>query len=754
MPTIRLMSHIAALAALGAWAAAPLAAVPDGRGVTVPLQAVSQFAAGTFHSCAVADAAVYCWGANNYGQLGNGGSAFTVYPQRVRLPLPAQQVGTGRSHSCALAGGRIWCWGFNDNGQLGNGSFDTSRVPLEVTGLGGTATALAVGDFHTCAIVANAAKCWGSNLYGSIGDGGGDDRTAPVAVAVLGANVSAIAAGVLHSCAIAGGAAYCWGNNFSGQVGNNSSATVVASPAAVASLPGTPLQVVAAGVHSCALVAGGGVYCWGANTDGELGTGGTSPSAVPAAVSGLAGAAASIAVGTTHSCARVGTVVQCWGGNGNAQLGEFEEDSSPLPVTVTGLDNASQQVGARGNYSCVQTADSGLTCWGLNVYGQLGDGSAQYRTTPVQVYPPGSGVSVVGAGAATSCAGVPGGLACWGYNGEGTVGVEDAGLFESLPLLLPAFSQAPSAVSGGNGHICAAVAGAAWCWGDNERGQLGSGPGPDAFVPVAVSGLGSGVSLVAAGSRHSCALVNGGAWCWGAGTEGQLGDGTALDSDTPVAVSGLGSGVTALAAGYAHTCAIHNGAAKCWGLNTDGQLGIGTSTGFNITPVAVQGLDSGVQDISAGVLHTCAVRNGAALCWGYDGYGQLGNGVLNDSQNAPSPVAGLSSGVTRIVAGDDIGCAVWQSSVLCWGSDYDGDLGNGRLPREVRASPTPVIGLSNIAAGPLAIRGTHVCAATLAGGLYCWGDDIYGSLGVGRRVIASKPRPVVVQDVIFANSYD
>jgi alpha-tubulin suppressor-like RCC1 family protein len=372
----------------------------------------------------------------------------------------------------------------------------------------------------------------------------------------------------------------------------------------------------------------------------------------------------------------------------------------------------------------------------------------------VQTYPAGSGVGAIGLGSSHSCASVPGGLRCWGYNGEDALGLGATSLTAPLPTAVVGISAAPTSVAGGQDHSCAVVNGTVLCWGNNEKGQLGVGDLVARQAPAAVSGLPAGASQVSIGARHSCALVNGAAWCWGYGANGQLGNGQTADSLVPVAVSGLASGVSAISAGSDHTCAIQNGAALCWGLNTDGQVGNNVNSGIQTTPTAAIGLSSGVSAISAGVTHTCAVANGGAWCWGYDGYGQLGNGILNDASFVPAAVTGLGSSITAIVAGDDISCAVRSNSVLCWGADYDGDLGNGDPVRSLRLLATPVLGMSGMAAGALAIGGTHVCAITLAGGLYCWGDDYLGSLGIGREVINATPLTVVRQDVIFVNGVD
>ncbi|MBL8055523.1 MAG: hypothetical protein JNK29_02440, partial [Anaerolineales bacterium] len=166
-------------------------------------------------------------------------------------------------------------------------------------------------------------------------------------------------------------------------------------------------------------------------------------------------------------------------------------------------------------------------------------------------------------------------------------------------------------------------------------------------APVAVQT--AGVPRLAAGIGHTCALTaDGGVKCWGANGDGQLGDGTTLNQGAPVAVAGLTSGVTAVATGWRHTCALTAaGGVKCWGWNDYGQLGDGTTTN-RLTPVDVAGLTSGVTALAAGNTHTCALTAaGGAKCWGYNLFGQLGDGTTTN-RLTPVREGGLTRGETAL----------------------------------------------------------------------------------------------------------
>src|SRR3990172_7398946 len=229
--------------------------------------------------------------------------------------------------------------------------------------------------------------------------------------------------------------------------------------------------------------------------------------------------------------------------------------------------------------------------------------------------------AAISAGLVHSCALIDGRVLCWGSNQMGEVGqgptigavwygpVEVAGLW-GVTAISAGGSAHPFDSRPGGGHSCALAGGGAWCWGDNQYGQLGNGTTEDSSTPVEVQGL-SGVIAISTGGNDTCAVTGGRVLCWGQ-----------MLGWTPVEVAGL-SGVTAISVGFVHACAIADGRVLCWGNNEAGQLGNGT-TNDSSTPVEVAGL-SGPTAISAGGWdHTCAMAGGRAWCWGSDWGGKLG----------------------------------------------------------------------------------------------------------------------------------
>ena len=306
-----------------------------------------------------------------------------------------------------------------------------------------------------------------------------------------------------------------------------------------------------------------------------------------------------------------------WGSYCLLGWGQQASSSVPIPFGRGALTNKTvTNITASQYHTCAVTSDGTAACWGANWYGQLGDGTITNSMTPVAV--------------------TSGALA----------------------------GKTVTNITASYYHTCAVLLdGTAACWGVNDYGQLGTGTTTNSRIPVAVT---SGaltnkiVTNITASYYHTCAVLSDGtAACWGANWYGQLGNGH-NSSNTPVAVTGgalAGKTVTNITAGYAHTCAVlSDGTAACWGGNDYGQLGTGASSS---TPVAVtSGALAGktVTNITASQYHTCAVTSdGTAACWGYNNYGQLGNGTTTTSNTTQTttPVAvTMSNGFAFLASGE------------------------------------------------------------------------------------------------------
>jgi alpha-tubulin suppressor-like RCC1 family protein len=348
--------------------------------VIVPLSSTpaGKLAMGVAHTCAVkADYTVACWGNNNQGQLGDGSTnnasapvAVSGLQQVIAVAVGSRGFYSGNwGQSCAVqAGGGLWCWGRDVNAV-------DQLVPQAMAGVT-DAKAVAVGSGHACYLDGTGGvRCWGFNISGELGNGSyGNPQAAPALVQTnAGGTLTGIVdvgAGDMWSCALAaGGAVWCWGVDHTGDA--QLAATRVSGVFGASALSVGP-------VHACAVMAGGAVRCWGFGGNGELGNGGTVTTATALTVTGLTEVTA-VAAGAGHTCARrSGGDVVCWG---TANLGNGSSSSTVPGAAVTDLTDVSAVAAGRAG-TCALRTDGQVQCWGTNFYGQLGVGDVSDRATP------------------------------------------------------------------------------------------------------------------------------------------------------------------------------------------------------------------------------------------------------------------------------------------------------------------------------------------------------------------------------------
>jgi alpha-tubulin suppressor-like RCC1 family protein len=368
------------------------------------------------------------------------------------------EVVTYEDQTCARkTDGTLWCWGRNDYGQVGDGTTNVAYSPTQVTALGPGVVQVAVALRRTCArLMDGTLWCWGENDHGGLGNGTTQDSHLPVQVAALGTSVADVATGEAHTCARkTDGTVWCWGGNFSGQVGNGT-ITDQLTPVQVAAFgtPGTSVVQLAAGRgHTCARMSDNTLWCWGSNAFAELGDGTTSDSRTPVHSTDFGGGIAQIALGYEHFCLRMtdGTL-WCSGANKFGQLGIGTRDWYDILVPVTALGANVAEVTAGTTHTCARKTDGTLWCWGSDDKAELGDGKTggpvcelvECRLSPVQVVGIGSGVTQIAAGNSHTCARKSDGtLWCWGYTIWGEIGTGPGpgsgcyGTCEPAPIQIP-----------------------------------------------------------------------------------------------------------------------------------------------------------------------------------------------------------------------------------------------------------------------------------------------------------------------------
>ena len=374
-----------------------------------------------------------------------------------------------------------------------------------------------------------------------------------------------------------------------------------------------------------------------------------------------------------------------------------------------------------GGYHTIALDEYGdVWAWGANLIGELGDGTNDDKSLPVQVKGPG---------------------------GEG--------IMTGITAIAAGYSH--TVVLDENGNV--------WAWGANHAGQLGDGTNDHANTPVQViaskgDGFLTGVTAIAAGGDFSVALKeDGSVWTWGHNYFGQLGIGTSgagTNMNRPVRVKGpkgtFLEGIVAVAGGSSHSVALdEDGQVWTWGMNNYGQLGDGTNDDRSL-PVQVKGPGgkgflTNVTVVCAGGYHTVALgEDGKARAWGYNASGQLGDGT-DINKNTPVVVKapegeGALAGMEKIFGGGHHSIALGQDgSVWTWGNNNSGQLGDGTSVRKTRPVQVKGLGGDEFLEGIIAVAGgaQHTIALDLYGAIWTWGSNECGQLGDGTDIYKNTP---------------
>lgn len=365
--------------------------------------------AGGQHSCGVAMGGVaYCWGDNTHGALGNGTMASSSTPVAVSLEVPFYLLSAGGTHTCGTSPSP-WvdnfvtrCWGGNGSGQLGDGTTIDRTSPQALDSLVVIGAIISSGLNHTCLFdfwAIGFDLCWGANDRGQLDDGTTIGKPGPVEIRrVSYTPFGLVTAGGSHTCAEAGGqnypsfAWYCWGANGNGQLGDGTTIDRTSWVLVGGGMSFAEGGVSAGAQHTCGISAGA-AYCWGLNSNGQLGDGTTTQRTSPTLVTGGLNFV-ELSSGASHTCGITAAgAAYCWGLNSNGQLGDgtTTQRLSPVPV-AGGLTFAVPErfpyagtLSAGRSHTCGVTTTGATYCWGANEHGQLGNGTTLDSPVPVKV---------------------------------------------------------------------------------------------------------------------------------------------------------------------------------------------------------------------------------------------------------------------------------------------------------------------------------------------------------------------------------
>ena len=797
-------------------------------------------------ACASFSGAIKCLGRNGSGQLGNGTTTDSMSSAVVVQGLSESitQLASGDSHTCGLeSGGRVKCWGSNSSGQLGDGSTTTRTSAVSVSGLSG-ATFVGAGGNTTCAVVAlGAVKCWGDNSRGGLGNGTTTNSSTPVSVSGVTDATKVFTNSGGTSCAlIKGGSVKCWGSNLAGGVGNGTINTTFPyaqfTPVTVTGIS-TAVDLNLGYGHACAVLADGTVKCWGSNGSGQLGIGPAGTQSTPVAVSGISNAVALGRGDGLYTCALltfgpggVGGNVKCWGYNSDGMVGNggtnstsspnknvYEIKNTPppaptvaAPTATTGPTASITFKGESGaTFECSLDGESWATCtssksltgltdgWhSFSVRGKSSNGTGDASTVSwvADATPPAKPtVSSTAVGTTRQT----GATVTWSAAleaGETVTCSKDGGAFTTCgasPVSLSGLADGDHsfAVKAADSFGNAVTSTASW----KVNGAAAASVTGDTGDPTTTSAALTGASAIALGNANGCVLISPGGTvkCWGWFKSGISPSDKVMP---PTEVSGV-SGATAIAVGGTNGCAlIPGGTVKCWGDNYYYQLGTGTSAAFSDSAVQIAGITDAT-GIAVGDNYLCAtLASRKVVCWGGSSSDNTRNAtpvpVKYQPPNPTGPPGDWNVDATSIWTGTGGWCVLYEPDIvgvpMCWGrgrndlpseitymnrstnpatlTNYSGALqvtgftyfpgglcfrrASGSvecLTDSTRFAISGISGVSDISA--YAQSGTwhnSGCAVVTAGAVKCWGNNHYGKLGDGTTT--DSPSPVMGLDVL------
>ncbi len=632
-----------------------------------------QVSAGKEHSLAVkADGTLWAWGGNNWGQLGDGTTIEKHAPVRIDTATDWKEVSAGWDHSLAIkTDGTLWAWGRNSEGQLGDGTGTNIYSPVQIGK--DVDWKIIDGGYYSSWAIRNDGTlwAWGDNEYGQLGDGTTSDKNIPEQIGTDW-NWEKVSGG-MHTIATKNdGTLWAWGNNSSGQLGDGTTEDKL-----------KPVQIgkdinwkkIATGsYHSLAAKKDGTLWAWGANDWGQLGDATKISNSTPVQVKGITNCY-QVDAGSTFSLLLKPDALYC--GTGSNNFGQLGDGTQILKQTYDCIDFTQAEIAIGERHGLFLNTDGTLWAWGNGSHGAIGDGTGEFRYSPVRVGNAMNWKKISAGGDQSLAIKTDGTLWAWGDNLQGQLG-DGTTTTRFSPVQIGTDLNWKEISTGGNidqpdeGHHSLAIKddGTLWAWGGNRFGQLGDSTTTERHVPVQI-GTAANWKEISAGVLHSLAIkTDGTLWAWGYNSDGQLGDGTSKTKLSPVQI-GTDKNWKHISAGYYHSLGVKtDGTLWAWGFNN-------SEVPDNYSPVQI-GTANDWLDVSACATHSLAIKtNGTLWAWGNNFYGQLGTGITNQYTSYPAQVPGVNSCI-QVATG--VGCSLILKSDQQYcgsGNNQYGALGDG-----------------------------------------------------------------------------
>jgi alpha-tubulin suppressor-like RCC1 family protein len=713
------------------------------------------------------------------GNNNNSGNATTPESPTGLAPLSGRNItqvsGNNRSAS-VLENGGVYAWGGGSFYATGISTTADQATPVNTIAENNGVSKLAA-DSHLkmMTVTEGGLETWGYGGINACSQGKNSDVTEPGSHSqtprfeqAAGSGVTAVDGSQYHTCFTINGGLRCYGRNGGGQVtGDGTTSAYECDPQTVYA-DGSGITDLAVGGHHTCVIKNGGIWCWGANSEGELGDGTTTPRSTPTEILAAGSGATEIAAGyfcsgecQAATCAVIKGGVQCWGTQRNGILGDGVSDTSApytyrtTPYATIAAGSGAHDLVMYGTHACVRTSNgtSGIECWGAGWNGQLLESGSSIQNTPqdATVVEERHGLEKVVAGNDHACFLSDAGIKCYGDNTNGELG--NATTTASLTAVTPiSYTDAPTDLAAANGATCAIYdEGEVKCWGNNADGRVGNNSSAgNTTSPTAIDTASKGYTSISGKYDHFCAVYRGGLKCWGDGANGKLGNGIASDELTPYIARTTSDAVESVSAGKNHTCYVAKGGVKCIGKGDDGQLGDGLASN-SFAWVNALAVGSGVTEVAAGGDHTCAIINNGVKCWGANTYGQLGISNANADEFSPPTTWTIAqnSAVQDICVGENHSCAVVAGGVQCWGRNDAGQVGTNSSATASYTTPQTILaadsGATHVSCGH---NSTHI---TIHGEIVNFGANSSGQLG-NEKTTSEQHRPVYSTSGTLPNS--